>query len=81
MPTSRKPDMTGAGYCTGESLQLFYYPEDNMLYDEGGYPVFNVYQYFSPDVWQFFKRYRNYLCIKAKEGYFIELFYVENEQL
>lgn len=73
--------MTGAGVCTRESLQFYFYPEENILFDEGGYPVLNPLQYIPKMAWNSFKSSRNYLCVETKEGYFLEFFYVENEQL
>lgn len=72
--------MTGAGICTGESLQFYFYPEENMLYDEGGHPVFNPLQYIPKMAWNSFKSNKDYLCVE-KDGYFLEFFYVENEEL
>lgn len=64
-----------------ESLQYFFYPEDDMLYDEGGYPVYMIYQLVPPSVWHIFKMYKDYYCFQHKDGYSVELFYVENETL
>lgn len=73
--------MTGAGLCLEESLQFYFYPEENMLYDEGGFPVLNPLQYVHRMAWNSFKSNKDYLCVRTKEGYFLEFFYVENEQL
>lgn len=64
-----------------ESLQYFFYPEENMLYDEAGYPVYMIYQLIPPSIWKIFKMRKDYYLFETSYGYYIELFYVENENL
>lgn len=62
------------------ALQLYYYPEDNLLYDEGGYPVWNPFQYIKPAEYHKFLDDCVYKCIwSPKLGCYVELIYVENE--
>lgn len=75
--------MTGAIRDDIESLQFYYYPEENSLYDEGGFLVPCVYKFVTVDEWRFFKQYKSYLCCKNLDcpGTYVELIKVENEEI
>lgn len=74
--------MMGAEKIENEAaIQLYYYPEENMLYDEGGYPVWNPYQYVTVHEWRRFKDNCTYACVwSTKYKCYVELIYVENQQ-
>lgn len=72
--------MAGLGRTDEDSIQFYYYPEDNAVYDEDGYPLFCPYQYLTIDEWRYFKdTAQPYFCKKMKEGYFVEFIRHEDD--
>lgn len=61
-----------------ESLALYFYKEENMLFDEDGRPVLNLFQLIPPKVWKMFKRRQSYFCYRRKDGLIVELFYPDD---
>lgn len=63
-----------------ESIALYFYPEENMVYDEDSNPILNLYYYVPPRIWQVFKYNQSYMCFHHKDGFFVELFYPEPDE-
>lgn len=63
-----------------ESVALYFYLEENMLFDEDGRVVYNMFYYITPKQWQMFKHKQSYMCLKHKDGFFVELFYPDDEE-
>jgi len=63
-----------------ETLSFFYDEKNNVFYDEGGYVVFNISNFVTPNMLYLFRYYKESVCVKSQYGYSIILEYCTCEE-
>jgi len=58
---------------------FFYYEEQNLMFDEDGFPVFNIFEYITPNEFFIFKTNKEYMIIIEPNRPVIELIYPEHD--
>jgi hypothetical protein len=60
-------------------FQLYYDEVNNIMLDEGGFPVFNIFDYIEPYILYLFKQGREYMLTPSKIGPWVELIWPEHD--
>ena len=64
-----------------EIIQLYYYENDNMFIDEGGFPVFDLFRIITPNDLFLFRHHKEYMlvphCSIPRVG--VEIFYPDDD--
>lgn len=74
---------TGGGVYMNEDayvMTFYYVKEENILIDEDGYPVLDIYRYIPPKVWHLFLYLKDYYLIEVGPKFFIELIWPDDEE-
>jgi hypothetical protein len=58
-----------------ESIKLFYDEEENVIIDEGGYIIFDIFRIITPQIMNVFRKKKQYTQTYAPDGRLVELFY------
>jgi len=62
-----------------DPYRLYYDPETNLIVDECGFIIFDIFRVVSPGVLLVFKARRSYMLAYGLNGEMIELFYMEED--
>jgi hypothetical protein len=62
-----------------EGYQLYYDEARNIMMDEGGFPVFNIFEHISPAMYYLFRENKEYMIIRSKLGPLVELIWPEHD--
>ena len=64
-----------------DSVGLFYVPEWNVFMDEGGFIVWSIFEYITPNDLLLFKRNKEYMLVPHNSipGVLVELFYDDTD--
>jgi len=62
----------------GEVYTLYYDDNQNIMFDEMGNNVFDIFRYVSPLAYYLFLKNKEYMCIETSPGCFVELTYPED---
>ena len=57
--------------------QLYYDKENNIMIDEWGEPVFNIFEIITPNTLHLFKQHKDYMVARTLSGELVELMYPE----
>ena len=74
---------TGGGVYMNDDayvMTFFYDSEENILIDEDGYPVLDIYRYIPPKVWHLFLYRKEYYLIEVGPKFFIELIWPDDDE-
>lgn len=70
--------------CTRDGctvVSLYYDLDENLLFDEDGFPVFNYWYYgITPACYHMFLHYKEYQIFEVKPSQFVELIYPEDDE-
>ena len=55
--------------------QLFYDPGENIMFDESGFIVFNIFDFINPNIFFLFKTKKQDMLTHNKDGCPVELYY------
>jgi hypothetical protein len=58
-----------------DPIRLWYDDVRNVMMDEGGYVIFNIFYIISPQVLSLFKKKKEYMIVHGQQGQLVELFY------
>lgn len=58
-----------------ETIQFYYDRETNLMFDDGGYIIWNIYDYISPQMFYLFKTNMEDMVVYGNQGQVVELFY------
>jgi hypothetical protein len=60
-------------------IQMYYYPIDNVMLDERGYIIYDIFDYITPNVLAVFKETKHFRTTVTRWGDLVELIYIGTE--